>query len=271
MHVHVMPDRLQESVWNWFDALEDPVWPIRFRTDAPTRLAHLAETGVVAHTALAYAHRPGMLGWLNDHTLAMAEAHPQVVPTFTIYPDDDVDEQVTRALDRGGRVCKVHTQVGHYHLSDPRLATTWERLADAGVLVLAHVTVVYGVEGGDEWCGIDTLADLLDRHPDLRVVVAHLGMPELDDTLALARQAPDTVLLDPSMALHDGEHLQQSFSSAQLRALADRWEQLVFGSDFPSIPHDLAAQLRGLDRLALAPHQWRAILHHTPTPHLTPP
>lgn len=173
-----------------------------------------------------------------------------------------------RALARGARVCKVHTQVGRYHLSDSRLATTWERLAAHRVLVLAHVTAVYGVDGGGEFCGIDALADLLDDHPDLRVVIAHLGSPEFDDAVALAGHAPDTVLLEPSMALHDGPVLRQSFTGDQLARLADRWGQLVFGSDFPSIPHDLAAQVRGLARLDLAPPQWRAVLHDTAAAHL---
>lgn len=263
IHVHAMPDRLQAAVWRYFDGLDDPPWPIHLRADAETRLAHLAATGVVAHTALAYAHQPGMLPWLNGYTLDLADAHDQVVPTFTIFPDDDVDEEVDRALGRGARVCKVHTQVGRYHLSDPRLTATWERLAARGVLVLAHVTAVYGVDGGANFCGIDTLADLLDDHPDLRVVIAHLGNPEIDDAIALAAQAPDTVLLEPSMALHDGSVLQQSFTDARLARLADRWEQLVFGSDFPSIPHDLAAQVRGLARLDLGADQWRAVLHDT--------
>ncbi len=265
IHVHAMPERLQRAVWRYFDQLDEPPWPIHRRGSSDDLLDHLAATGVTAHTALAYAHQPGMLPWLNDHTLGLAERRRQVVPTFTIFPDDDVDDEVAAALARGARVCKVHTQVGRYHLSDPRLATTWRRLADHGVLVLAHVTAVHGVDGGEEFCGIGRLGSLLDDHPDLRVVVAHLGMPEFDDALSLAEQAPDTVLLEPSMALHDGDHLRQSFTPRQLARLGDHWDQVVFGSDFPSIPHDLAAQVRGLARLDLDPPRWRAVLHDTAT------
>lgn len=268
IHVHAMPDRLQRAVWRYFEGLEDPAWPIHRRGQSDVLLDHLVDTGVVAHTALAYAHQPGMLPWLNDHTLGLAEQRAEVVPTFTVYPDDDLDDQVERALARGAQVCKVHTQVSRYHLSDPRLATTWTSLARHGVLVLAHVTAVYGVDGGSEFCGIDTLAGLLDDHPDLRVVVAHLGMPEFDDAMALAEAAPDTVLLEPSMALHDGEVMRQAFTADQLARLAGLWEQLLFGSDYPSIPHDLAAQVRGLASLHLESPQWRAVLHDTATARL---
>ncbi len=265
MHVHAMPDVLQAAVWRYFDALTDPAWPVIFRGSQEERLDHLRRSGVVAHTALAYAHKPGMLGWLNAFTLDLADANDQVIPTFTIFPDDDVDVEVERALARGGRVCKVHTQVGRYDLDDPRLSTAWSRMETAGTIVLAHVTAVYGVEDGSEFCGIDRLAALLDRHPDLRVVVAHLGMPELDDSLTLAEQAPGRVWLEPSMALHDGPRLRHDFTDRQLARLADLWPQLVFGSDFPSIPHDLAAQVRGVGALGFGRTQWQAVLHANAT------
>lgn len=262
-HVHVMPAALQRAVWRYFDGLTNPPWPIAFRGGQQARLAHLRASGVIAHTALAYAHKPGMLGWLNDHTLDAADHHDQVIPTFTIFPEDGIDEEVQRCLARGARVCKVHTQVGRYHLGDPRLASVWRRLEQAGVVVLAHVTAVYGVDGGAEFCGIDTLAALLDRFPDLRVIVAHLGMPELSGALALAEQAPGTVWLEPSMALHDGPHLRNEFTPSQVRRLGRLWPQLVFGTDFPSVPHDIAAQVRGLAVLDLGGDQWRAVLHDT--------
>lgn len=260
VHVHAMPDRLQAAVWRFFDGLSDPPWPIAFRGGLDARLAHLADVGVTAHTALAYAHKPGMLGWLNGFTLDLADAYPQVVPTFTVFPEPAVDTEVDAALARGGRVCKLHTQVGRYHLSDPLLTTTWHRLERAGVVLLAHVTAVYGVDGGDEFCGIDVLSDLLDRHPDLRIVVAHLGMPDVEDALALAEQAPDNVWLEPSMALHDGPHLRNEFTPGQLERLARLWPRLLFGSDFPSIPHDIAAQVRALACLDLDRRQWQAVL-----------
>ena len=50
-----------------------------YRAGEAERLATLAQLGVRHHTALAYAHRPGMAAWLNDHTLSLAAAHPQVI------------------------------------------------------------------------------------------------------------------------------------------------------------------------------------------------
>lgn len=258
LHVHAMPDRLQQAVWRFFDRLDDPPWPIRYREDEDTRLAQLADLGVVAHTALAYAHRPGMLRWLNDHTLDLADRHSQVLPTFTIFPEAGVTDLTAEAIDRGGAVVKVHTQVGRFHTTDPRLDDAWQLIADARLPVMLHATAVYGVDGGDAWCGIDTVRALLDRHPGLTVLVAHVGMPDHRDAVALAEEADD-VHLDLSMTLHDGP-VSAPVPDDVLARLHDLAPRLTFGSDFPSIPHDYATQVRALATLGLDDARLRDVL-----------
>ena len=249
LHVHAMPERLQQAVWAYFDRLDDPPWPIVYRDDEDVRLDHLVDMGVVAHTALAYAHRPGMLGWLNDHTLALAERRPEVVPTFTIHPDPDVGEQTAAAIARGGAVVKVHTQVGRFHTTDPRLDDAWRQIATARLPVMLHATAVYGVDGGDDWCGVDAVRALLERHPELTIVLAHLGMPEYREAVRLA-EAADELFLDVSMTLHEGR-VVSPVPGDLLGRLHDLGPRLVFGSDYPSIPHTYATQVRGLATLAL--------------------
>jgi predicted TIM-barrel fold metal-dependent hydrolase len=56
-------------------------------------------------------------------------------------------------------------------------------------------------------------------------------------------------------------HLRPEFTDRQLEERAALWTQLLFGSDFPSIPHDLAAQVRGLAVLGLDELAWRSVLH----------
>ena len=130
-HVHFLPDRLQDAIWRWFDRLTPP-WPVTYRSSAQDRLAVLAAVGVRHHTALAYAHQPGMLRSLNDHTLGLAAAVPAVIPTFTIYPEPGATAETARCLAAGGRAVKVHLQVGGFDATDPLLAGSWELLQEAG-------------------------------------------------------------------------------------------------------------------------------------------
>lgn len=259
VHVHLLPHRLQEAVWAYFDRLDDPPWPVTYRDDEATRLATLRELGVIAHTALAYGHKPGVAAWCNDHTLAAADAYAQVVPTFTFHAEPDAPAYVADAIRRGGRAAKVHLQVGRFHTTDPQLDEVWPQLATAGIPAVIHASAVYGVDGGDEYCGPDAIRALLEVHPDVTVVVAHLGAPDLEGFVTLAEQAP-TVRLDTAMVLTDPPYLATVPEELlpRLRALADR---LWFGSDFPTIPHVYAAQVRGLARLELDRATLRGVLH----------
>jgi predicted TIM-barrel fold metal-dependent hydrolase len=262
VHVHAMPDRLQQAVWRYFDGLDDPPWPIRYRDGLEARLDQLRSFGVLAHTALAYAHRPGMLDWLNGFTLDLADAHQQVVPTFTVYPEEGVTDAVADALARGGVVCKVHTQLSRYVLDHPALTDSWRLMEEARTLVVAHTSAVYGVEGGRETSGGAQVARVRSAHPDLRLCIAHLGLPDPDGSQWRAIEHLDGVWTDVSAALVEPPAAVAPVDGPDDRALVRRLgSSLLFGSDFPSVPYSYADQLRGLGRLGLDPDALRAVLH----------
>lgn len=256
-HVHFLPDRLQEAVWRWFDRLT-PAWPVTYRSPAPDRLATLRAAGIRHHTALAYAHRAGMLRFLNDHTLGLAAAEPAVIPTFTIYPEPGVAEETARCLAAGGRCVKVHLQVGGYDAVDPLLDETWEQLAGAGTPIIIHAGAVSDGSGNEEYCGPAPVGRLLARFPRLRLVIAHLGTPDEEAFVQIAEEHPG-VWLDTAMVFTDPPYLGPTPSHlvGRLGSLRDR---IVFGSDFPTIPHQIAAQVSGLAGLGLGEDWLRAVL-----------
>jgi predicted TIM-barrel fold metal-dependent hydrolase len=259
LHVHFMPERVQARVWAHFDRL-DPPWPVLYRAGEAERLATLARLGVRHHTALAYAHRPGMAAWLNRHTLALAAAHAAVVPSFTFYPEPGVEAEVERALDAGAGVAKVHLQVGKFHATDPRLDQVWAELARRRVPVVLHAGAVPDGSGGEEFCGAGKVAALLDRFPDLVLVVAHLGAPDFDDFLDLADAAP-TLRLDTAMVF-GGPDVIGAFPARLGERLGRLDDRVVFGSDFPTLAWPFAGQLSGLAGLGLGDDWLRAVLWH---------
>ena len=258
-HVHFLPDSLQQAVWRWFDQLT-PSWPVTYRASAAQRLQTLAGVGVRHHTALAYAHQPGMLRYLNDYTLALTAATPAVIPTFTIYPEPGVAAETARCLAAGGRCVKVHLQVGGFDAVDPQLDEAWAQLADAGTPIVLHAGAVADGSGNEQWCGPEPVRRLLARFPRLRLVIAHLGTPDQDAFVSLAEEHTD-VWLDTAMVFTQPPYLGPPplHLAGRLGALGDR---VVFGSDFPTIPHQFAAQVSGLAALGLGDDWLRAVLWH---------
>lgn len=256
-HVHFLPDNIQNAVWRWFDRVTPP-WPITYRSSADDRLAILSGLGVLHHTALAYAHQPGMLPFLNDHTLGLASAVPAVIPTFTIYPEPGVGAETARCLAAGGRAVKVHLQVGGFDATDPLLDAAWSLLQEAGIPVILHAGAVADGSGNEEWCGPEPVRRLLGRFPGLRLVIAHLGAPDHDAFVTLVEEQ-DQVWLDTAMVFTEPPYLGPAPTHLLQRvgALGDR---IVFGSDFPTIPHRFAAQVSGLAALGLGDDWLRKVL-----------
>jgi uncharacterized protein len=258
-HVHFLPDNVQEAVWRWFDRLTPP-WPVTYRAPTAERLAILARVGVRHHTALAYAHRPGMLRYLNDHTLGLAAQAPAVIPTFTIFPEPGVGAETARCLAAGGRCVKVHLQVGGFDAVDPLLDDAWCQLADAGTPVVLHAGAVADGSGNERWCGPGPVNSLLARFPDLKLVVAHMGTPDQDAFVDMAERHPG-LWLDTAMIFTEPPYLGPAplHLVDRLGSLGDR---IVFGSDFPTIPHPFAAQVSGLAALRLGDDWLRDVLWH---------
>jgi predicted TIM-barrel fold metal-dependent hydrolase len=259
VHVHFLPDRVQAKVWQFF---EDAVthygapWPVRYALPVDDRLAVLDRLGVRAFPTLPYPHRPGMAAWLNDWSAEFAAAHPQVLQSATFYPEPEAPAYVAEALDRGARVFKVHVQVGGFDPRDPVLDPVWARLADTGTPVVIHCGS--GPRVG-EHTGPGPIAELLERHPRLQLVIAHLGMPEYRDFLDLA-QRYERVHLDTTMFATDFTEALMPFDPADLPRLGALRDKVLLGTDFPSIPYPYAHQLAALHRLDLGEEWLRAVL-----------
>ncbi|GAB2883099.1 hypothetical protein GCM10022245_18100 [Streptomyces mayteni] len=225
VHTHFMPERVLRKVWAYFDSLAPgtgtgtagPAWPIAYRGEEAERLAVLRDFGVRAFTAMLYPHKPGMAEWLNGWAAEFARRTPDCLHTATLFPEEGVESAVRTAVEAGARVFKAHVQVGDYDPADELLDTTWGLLAEAGVPVVIHCGS--GPLPGRH-TGPEPVRRVLARHPGLRLIVAHLGMPEFEDFLQLADRYAE-VRLDTTMVFTDfGEQLAP-FPRRALPRLAD--------------------------------------------------
>jgi len=262
VHTHFMPERLHAAVQAYFDAAGPLIgrpWPITYREDEQTRVATLRAFGVAAFTALLYPHKPGMARSLNDWGADFAARTPGCLQSATFFAEPSAAEDVGRAIGQGARVFKCHLQVGGFDPNDPVLDPAWGLLAEAGVPVVTHCGS--GPVAG-RFTGPAPIARLLARHPALRLVVAHLGMPEYGEFLDLAERYP-SVLLDTTMAFTPfiDERGGGGFPPAELPRLRDLGHRVLLGTDFPNIPYTYADALEALEHTGLGADWLRAVCH----------
>jgi predicted TIM-barrel fold metal-dependent hydrolase len=261
-HIHFLPPRVQAKVWHYFEDAEAHYgahWPIAYALpDDEERIAVLDRLGVRAFPTLPYPHKAGMAAWLNDWSAEFAAGRPQVIHSATFFPEPEAPAYVAEALDRGARVFKVHLQVGGFDPSAPLLDAAWGLLAEAGVPVVVHC-------GSGPIPGVHTgpgpIGQVLRRHPELTLVIAHAGAPEYAEHLALATRYRN-VYLDTTMVGTGFLNRLAPIPAGTLHAYRDLGHKIVLGSDFPNIPYSYAHQIQSLIEWGFGDDWLRAVLWH---------
>jgi uncharacterized protein len=201
----------------------------------------------------------------NDRTLAFAErSGGGLVPFVRLDLDSDPLAEATRCLDAGARGIKLHPRAQKFSVGDKRLEPIFSLAVERDVPILIH--------GGRGLPPIaERLAALVERHPDVRLIIAHAGIADMAG-LAGRFAGIDGVYFDTSV-----------WSAIDLLDLLRQVspEQVLYASDYPygRQPNSLLLAVRtarasgwGDDalRLLLGESALR-IVRHEPQPPLTSP
>lgn len=261
IHVHFMPERVMAAVWRHFDEAGPRLgreWPVRYRGSDEERVAVLREHGVGLFAGLSYAHKPGMAQYLTEWAIGFAERTPGAVATGTFFPEPRVLDYVAAAVESGVQLFKVHIQVGEFDPTDAVLDDVWGLLDAAGVPVVVHAGS--GPVSG-RFTGPGPFGRVMERHPGLMAIVAHLGMPEEQEFLDMASRYP-RLGLDLTMV---GTDFMEQMHALD-RSLLPRVEELGldgrihFGSDFPNIPYPYDHQIEVILRWGMGSEWLRHVL-----------
>ena len=251
---------MQAKVWAQFDAAGPLIgreWPIRYRGSDQERVEQLRALGVRRFSALSYAHRPGMAEWLNDWAAGFAADVPECLRSATFFPEPGVEEYVAARLADGVDVFKVHVQVGGFDLRDAALDAVWGLLAEAGTPIVIHAG---SGPVPTPYTGPAPLLGVLEKHPALTAVVAHMGAPEYEPFLAMAERFPRTHL-DTTMAFVSFFEAEAPYPRSLMPRVRDLGlaGKVLLGTDFPAIPYPYAHQLEVLEGLNLGEEWLQAV------------
>lgn len=257
MHVHLHPDRLGQAIRRVF--VEEHDWRMLHSFDPAAVVEALHAHGVERFCFFSYAHKAGMARALNGWIAETAARFPEAIPLGTLHVEDaDLAEATAEALDDLGLAgFKFHLSVQRFHPDDPRLFPLYERAeAEGRVLVFHAGTAPYR----DPFTGIASFRRVMERFPRLRASVAHLGLLEAEEFLALTDAFPH-LYVDTSMALAAAArpHMGTEKHVVPTALLLRHHERILFGSDFPLIPYPYEDELRWADERALPANVQRKI------------
>jgi uncharacterized protein len=199
----------------------------------------------------------GMLYVPNDYVLRLGREHPEFLPGVSIHPGrPDALEELERCLAGGAMLMKCLPNCQNIDCSDRRHTRFWERMAEAGLPLLAHT-------GGEHTLPIirkdysDPRRLTLPLECGVKVIAAHcatksgLTDPEYFGIFVEMTQRFANLYGDNSAFTVPirGRHVPECRSAP----LVDR---ILHGSDFPVPIYGHFPWLRGfLDRATLS--QWQ--------------
>jgi predicted TIM-barrel fold metal-dependent hydrolase len=137
------------------------------------------------------------------------------------------------------------------------LEPVWDVLEQAQIPTVIHAGS--GPTPG-RFTGPAPVAEVLRRHPALKLIVAHMGMPEYRDFLQLAHRYPG-VYLDTTMVFTDFTEEDHPFPTELLPELGELADKLLFGSDYPNIPYPYHHAVESIARLRLGGEWCRKVLY----------
>ncbi len=153
----------------------------------------------------------------NDRTLRhAAQSNGLLVPFVRLDLDADPVAEATRCLDLGARGIKLHPRAQRFSVDDARLEPIFALAVERDVPILIH--------GGRGLPPIaDHLAALVQRHPGVRLIVAHAGIADMAGLAGHFSGVPG-VYFDTSV-----------WSAIDLLDLFHQVapEQVVYASDYP--------------------------------------
>ncbi len=180
----------------------------------------------------------------NDYIAAVVRSDPDVFIGFaSVNPNYRGPKAAVRELERAvgelGLVgLKLYPMYQDWSPADPVIAfPVFEKAAELGIPVLIHQAGSTRVDARMEYAR-PALLDPVGRHfPDLRVIIAHCGIPWVDEAMFMLTKHPNfygelsyfIATVTPEELYRFLIHAQQSFVPL---------EKLIFGSDYPGFLYD---------------------------------
>jgi predicted TIM-barrel fold metal-dependent hydrolase len=186
----------------------------------------------------------------NEWLLSAAERSPHLTPLIasdpTVLGGGAGAEQLRAAAERGAKGTKIHPVLQGFHPSDPRLDDLYTACEEGGLTVLSHSGTT---RGSRQLSNPFAFAAVLDEHPGLHLVLAHLGGASWPEIAEFAAAYPSVSFDLCEIIAWTGA--PNAPSRDQLgRLIRDIGsDRVLFGTDFPW--YELEATI---DQLMDLPH-----------------
>lgn len=230
--------------------------------------AYWAATGGEDVVSIVFGGKARLTGvWVDDAEVAarVARDPSRTIGFMSLDPTQPGwEEEMRDGRERLGlRGVKLLPMYAGFYPQDDRLEPLWRYAAEHRLPVLFHTGTTF-VSGAPIDCTLPRHLDAVAiRHPEVKMILAHLGHPYEGETVAVIRKHPN-LFADVSALFY---RPWQLFHSLMLVHEYNVWDKLLFGTDFPvTTVAETVAGLRSLcevrlDRFQLPAEEIERLIH----------
>jgi hypothetical protein len=263
VHVHLFerdddPMRDDYEIWEYGALDEVEVGTRRGTVDDLIEMVEMAGERPLAHCVVIGMFAPEAetaeesqrLRDYNDWVLSTASTSAHMTPLIaadpTVMGGAAGADLVRHGADGGARGIKIHPVVQGFVPDDPRMSPTYAACEELGLTVLSHSGLTKGpLQRSDPFA----FSAVMDQHPGLHLLLAHLGGASWHQVAKFAAAYP-TVSFDLCEIIAWTGAPGAPTADELGRLIADIGpERVLFGTDFPWYELD-----RTIDQLMSLPH-----------------
>lgn len=223
-------------------------WTTSFPTDPDSLVLNLADQGVEKAFILVYTHRSGLAGKLNRWLADFVSQHPRFEAFGAVHPADPDLEAIVKECFDDYRFTgiKIHCLVQKCRPDDPRLYPLYEEAEKRSRGVIIHASnfpLPY-----KDYLGVKGISAVLEKFPQLNLIVPHLGLYDLQSYSALFDNYSN-LYLDTSFVFQN-----KAFTPPveEIRsAIIANPDRFIYGSDYPFISDPLEKGIESIIKLNL--------------------
>lgn len=259
-HTHAFPDALapRAIAQLTINAAASGYMPL---TDGTVNglIASMDQAGISRSVVCNIATNARQMQKVNDFAISCTQ-NPRLIPLGSLHPDataENMDTELDRLAAAGLAGIKIHPDYVHIEIDHPAFDPILARCEARGMLVITHAGFD-PVEPDHIHCTPDMVLRVLERHPALKLVVAHTGGFDCEFEV-LEKLCGTRVYLDTSLAA-----VRRAKSAVWGQACGDILRahdpaRILFATDTPW--SDPAAEIAFVRSAGLSETDTEAVLH----------
>lgn len=246
-HIHLFPPKLFQAIYRVFT--ETYGWNLAFKDYHPQLLKYLRNSGIDQASVLVYAHKPNISLEINRWLAQLVKEYPWLVPYGCIHPHDmNMDEVLYEALEKYDFAgLKIHSLVKRIPPDTEKLFPVYEKLVQKNKGVIIHgSTFPLDIP---ECLGLHRIFRILEKFPNLSVLIPHMGLDELSSVGELLEKYPQAYV-DTAFVFNNHNIFSLPFN--HIKELIKQFpRQVIYGSDFPFVINEPTTDIQNILNLQL--------------------